>query len=1243
MAAPAPGPGSSPVVRLEVRTGGGARTVYEVGDGGFLVGSVPGCDLRLPGTNLPPVICLVSRHPGGAGLRKLAPVQPVAVNGRTVTAAYLQDGDRISVGSVEIVVSLEGAAAAAPPAAPVAGLLERARLVEQREKELENNRALWNRRREEIEAECRRLAQRLEELTVQVRQQENALTGSRGDLEMREQAWRAGQEALARREKEVEARSEELSRQEGEVAGLRRELHRIRTELSQRYQQRREHLLTQREAVRRAARRVQVRKREIDEQEARLRAAQDEWSLRQVEIEGRGEQVERERQLLDDQHRLLAGRQQEMQRDLAQRLEEIQSREQAVAAEKAALEKGQKQHQADLVRLDRIQAGVEARQKKLEARALEIDRKFEQLQRDSRDMEEQAAQMDDWHQRLTAEAERLDQQKKEQAALVAQIEQRASALEGQQATLVTLRTRLERMREELRRQEQALGEQRALQEAGEADIRARLEEAERIRGELANDKAVFDAERRRFDERRAVLEQAVEQLRQARESLAGEQAQLQARQQELDATAAEQAEQANVLVVRGQQLEELHTRLEGDRLALEGREALLAESEQALGNLQEQLLRRREELEARHREIEQAAQALEAGRAEQQAGLLRAEALQQEESARLEQLRQELAAQAEQVQARGQELSRREETLQGEGKRIVEAQESLVGQRQALAAERVAWEVERQQGQEALQKAREELARARDEALALARQLPELELRATGALERLGRAREQLRDHLTQVHAYARQSRDDLDTARKQVQAEVERLAGRERDLEAARDEHRLAVAAFRQQLIEWQGRVGEMKQALHHGSSQLELRQAEVEEQARQVADTSARLAAEVAEIERERREVAEKRDEMTRHLDDMRQWYRRKLRELANPDLPAGDEPGEGDVVPLPDRGGPAAGEPGGDRDPARVVLTLSGEIEPGDRHLGEQLASLGLVDQDTLQALWAEARRQRRPLRQLLLAGNYLTLFQLALIEAGNLDGLMLGPVRVIDKLAATPREIVYRVFDPRRNSEALLRHLAEAEMVDAVRPDEFRQRFAAAAAVQHGNIAAVLEVLTIARRPAALVEWVQGVSGADWPALAAAPGAWYRLVCQAALALRAAHAAGLSHGHLEPGSFVLTPAGLLKLCGLGEPSWLAGEGVEDDSPAGDLQALGRIVAGWAALPPSGKGKSKPLPAELQDVVARLLADDPGRRYASADELVEDLERAGSRVPASATAWERLLEKVREQAPAGLRQSA
>src|SRR5205807_5754604 len=122
-----------------------------------------------------------------------------------------------------------------------------------------------------------------------------------------------------------------------------------------------------------------------------------------------------------------------------------------------------------------------------------------------------------------------------------------------------------------------------------------------------------------------------------------------------------------------------------------------------------------------------------------------------------------------------------------------------------------------------------------------------------------------------------------------------------------------------------------------------------------------------------------------------------------------------------------------------------------------------ALNIVEKDTLHSLWDEARRQRRTLRQVLLSGGYLTLYQLALIESGNLSGLMLGRFRVIDRLLSTPREAIYRVFDPQMAADSpeagtcLLRHLGEAELLDAVRPDEYRQRFGAARDLAHPNVA------------------------------------------------------------------------------------------------------------------------------------------------------------------------------------------
>src|SRR5437879_3860323 len=241
------------------------------------------------------------------------------------------------------------------------------------------------------------------------------------------------------------------------------------------------------------------------------------------------------------------------------------------------------------------------------------------------------------------------------------------------------------------------------------------------------------------------------------------------------------------------------------------------------------------------------------------------------------------------------------------------------------------------------------------------------------------------------------------------------------------------------------------------------------------------------------------------------------------------------------------------------------MKGEIDEGDQKLGELLQSLELVDVDSLSSLLVEARKQRRSLRQMLLSSGFVTLYQMAMIEAGNFDRLVLGPVRVMDRLRSTAHETVYRVFDPRRNittelgasiSEpgalatgktppspyALLRHLAESATQNAVWVEEFRSRFAAAAQLQHANLAATWEVLDIHRRPAVLQEWLTGLPSGDWPSLASVPSVWFRLLRQAVRGLHAAHVAGLVHGHIQANRILLTADGVVKIAGFGEPDWL-----------------------------------------------------------------------------------------------------
>lgn len=221
-----------------------------------------------------------------------------------------------------------------------------------------------------------------------------------------------------------------------------------------------------------------------------------------------------------------------------------------------------------------------------------------------------------------------------------------------------------------------------------------------------------------------------------------------------------------------------------------------------------------------------------------------------------------------------------------------------------------------------------------------------------------------------------------------------------------------------------------------------------------------------------------------------------------------------------------------------------------------------------------------------------------------------------------------------------------------MLDAVRPDEYRQRFGTARDLAHPNVAATLEVLEIGGRPAVVQEWLRGLTSTDWPSGAATPGVWHRLLMQAALGLHAAHSAGLTHGRLSPASFLLTRAGVVKLIGIGEPPWLHPGGSDrETSVEEDLKALGRVALGWMQSGARRRHfRPRPFPPGLLAVLGGLGASPeaggaPHGLYPSAAALLEDLDRVADAVPADTGAWEKLLAYAAENAGdgAGLRQSA
>jgi hypothetical protein len=1100
-------PDPLPDVVLEVRQAGGRQASYALGQVAFLLGTVPGCDLRLSGTELPALVCLLARHPGGLSLRKLAPGLPLLVNGATTLPAQLADGDRLTIGFTDIVVRIHSTAV--PPAPPD---LERARTQVQ-----------------EAAAQLREQVLRFQQEKQQFEQDQAARENALHERDQQQaEAYAQWQEERARRE-----------------AGLRR-------------------------------------------------------------------------------------------------------REDALPEPKSALvdpTARTRQYEADVLRLDRQRGELEQREQKQAERAAAIEQQRAQLQKDSAEIEAQAAQLDEWRVRLAELEERLTHQQQEQNAQANQLVQRAASLEGQQATLAALRSRLERLREDLRGREQHVDEQLAAQQTERQRLDRERQELDRLRTELDGERRESETERQQRVERTALMESAVRQLRQAQERLGEDEKRLTDRAAELDARAAQIAEQESLLQGRLTNLAEAQERLDAERQALRERSLGLTKAEQARETLQEQLRRRSDELAARQKALDEQADSHRITATDFDSRQVQAHTEHVEAA-------QKLAALQDELGQRAVLLDQQEAALAGQQQAHRTQADQLAAQSLTLHLEQARFRAEQQHALERFAQERRDFETLRREAAGLLEQLPDVELRVSTDLDRLGQARTQLRDHLAEVHQYGNDCQAELERLRSRVQLDVDRLEQEEQALRQGQDEHRLAVVAFRQQLIDWQGQIAEMKRTLTRDGTRLERRQAQVEEKVKEIDATSERLARQAEALEQQERAVLDRRQEIDGHLGEMREWYRQKLRELAGIPIagePGALAPGESAVasdelrsLTLPARPDDA------DEDPliptARSILKMPGPVDAGDERLGETLRALQLVDADALTALLAEARRQRRSLRQVLLASGAITLYQLALIEAGNVAGLMLGPVRVIDRLRATPLEAVYRVFDPRRGTEAILRHLAETPMHDALRPDEFRQRFGQAV-LNDPHLAATLEVLEINGRPAALEEWLTGLPATDWPPLAAAPGVCYRLLTQAARGLATAHRAGLVHGHLSDALLVLNGDGVLKICGLGEPPWLVGQTENDADVRTDLRALGAIVSGWCT--PSGVrrgARAKPLPDALVSVLYRLNAEGEAG-YPGTTDLLDDLEQAATAIPPNAEAWERLLRYVREHGTpeASLRQSA
>lgn len=272
-------------------------------------------------------------------------------------------------------------------------------------------------------------------------------------------------------------------------------------------------------------------------------------------------------------------------------------------------------------------------------------------------------------------------------------------------------------------------------------------------------------------------------------------------------------------------------------------------------------------------------------------------------------------------------------------------------------------------------------------------------------------------------------------------------------------------------------------------------------------------------------------------------------------------------------------------------------------------------------------------------------------------------MVAHYRILGLLGRGGMGVVYRALDTQSGREVALKLLAGGVRNERDERDgsRFRREARAAAALDHPNIAKVQEIGEHEGRPFLVMPLLEGETLKKRldRAEEVAPMPLSEIVsvaAQLASALETAHSAGIVHRDLKPANLMLTRGGRVKLLDFGLALWegssrltdaggavgtlayMAPEqlrGEEVDARA-DLWAFGAVLyemlAGRSPFvrgphqsiqdkiqavlerePPPLREARPDTPAVLMRIVDRCLAKNPADRYATAGEIVNELQAA------------------------------
>jgi response regulator RpfG family c-di-GMP phosphodiesterase/tRNA A-37 threonylcarbamoyl transferase component Bud32 len=305
---------------------------------------------------------------------------------------------------------------------------------------------------------------------------------------------------------------------------------------------------------------------------------------------------------------------------------------------------------------------------------------------------------------------------------------------------------------------------------------------------------------------------------------------------------------------------------------------------------------------------------------------------------------------------------------------------------------------------------------------------------------------------------------------------------------------------------------------------------------------------------------------------------------------------------------------------------------------------------------EALPVPAREEvaRSPDRDTLLARlvehKLLTDYQASRVRSGKAVGLVLGNYRLLERLGAGGMGVVFRAEHMRMRRQVAIKVLTLSRVESGQTLRRFYGEMRAIAQLQHPNIVAAMDAGEVAGIDAEapqihyfVMEYVAG-QNLEEHVLAHGPlppAQACDLIHQVACALAEAHKHHLVHRDIKPSNILLMPEGQAKLLDFGvarrfyqrltEPGtvlgsidYMAPEQARDSTNVdirADIYALGgtlfwcltgrspfitqgnmieELVRRLIEPPPSVQAVSPHLPAALDAVVVRMMANDPDDRY-------------------------------------------